>query len=157
MARPPRTKEGRTCFLFCFGGGNGGDEKKVSFFRFVSVRFFLFLSKKKNLLPSHHHGVAQLVRGLERRVLARHHRAGRLLDVELPQQLVPQVAVLGRVDRLGLRAPDAHVPFARGRRDRVRLEVLGERRRELERGLPSELDDDAVGAALLDDVEDVLD
>jgi len=128
---------------------------KNFFFKFEKERkktsaFF----QKKNL--SYHHRVPQRVRGLERRLLRGDHSPGWLLDLQLLQQLVPQVPVLGRVDRFRLRAPDFNQTVARSCRDRVGLEVLGERGGELERGLPSELDDDAVGAALFDDVENVL-
>lgn len=54
-----------------------------------------------------HDGVAQLLGSCHSLSLAGHHVAGRLVNLELCQQIKPLVAVLRTVDGLWLRAPDA--------------------------------------------------
>jgi hypothetical protein len=59
------------------------------------------------------------------------------------EHLLEALAVLGSVDGIGRRADDRHAR---------RLQVA----RELERRLPAELHDHALGLLLVDDLEDVL-
>ena len=67
----------------------------------------------------------------------------RLVEAELVEHLLEKFAVLGALDRFDRGADDRHA---------VGLETGG----EIERRLPAELDDDAVGLLAMADVEHVL-
>lgn len=60
----------------------------------------------------HHDREAQLLGLAQGTGLVCAHAPGRLLDVQLGQNLVPLVTVLGIVDALGLGAPDLHIALA---------------------------------------------
>ena len=68
---------------------------------------------------------------------------GRIGDVELVAYGAEPVAVLGKVDGLGLRAHDVDAGILQGRR-------------QLQRGLPAQRDHHALGLLDVDDIHDVL-
>ncbi len=91
--------------------------------------------------------VADLGGGGDSLVLVRGGAVGRLVEAELVQHLLEELAVLGALDRGDGSADDLRLgPFER----------LFQAGGEVERGLAAELDDDAVGLHAPADVEDVL-
>ena len=108
------------------------------------------------LVVGDHHGApAQHIAGTHQHRIAdaRGHRAGFLhagggavggaRNLQLVEQLAEQLAILGQIDVLGIGADDGHA------------EAL-ERQRQIERRLPAELHDHAIGLFGIDDVEHVL-
>mmetsp|Transcript_894 Transcript_894/g.2080 ORF Transcript_894/g.2080 Transcript_894/m.2080 type:complete len:1014 (-) Transcript_894:28-3069(-) len=105
---------------------------------------------------AHHAGVSQLGGLCQRLLLAGGSAAGGLVNVELGQHLDPLLAVLRRVDGLGLGAPDLDNAIAAGGRDGVGGDVLVQGSRQLERRLATKLHNDAIRALHLHHVEHVL-
>ncbi len=118
-------------------------------------RFAHVLAHHLLVVGDHHGAPAQHVAGPHQHRIAdaRGHRAG-LFDagggavvgagnLQVVEQLAEQLAVFGQVDVFGVGADDRHA------------EAL-QRQRQIERRLPAELHDHAVGLFGIDDVEDVL-
>ena len=97
----------------------------------------------KHVRGPHQHRIADACGHAPGRIQRLRRAPVRAGDVELAQQLAEAHAILGQVDGVGQGAPDRHAG-------------LGQAVRQVERRLPAELDDHAVGLFLVDDVEDIL-
>jgi hypothetical protein len=97
----------------------------------------------EDVARAHEQGEADLVAGLERLADRVRRRVRRGLEAQALQERAEATAVLGQVDGVDARAEQRHAR-------------LREARRELERRLAPELDDDALGPLLLHHREDVL-
>jgi hypothetical protein len=100
-------------------------------------------SAAEHVARAHHDGVADLLGELHGLLGRARGAVGRLAQLELGQELLEALAVLGDVDRVGAGADDRH---AGG----------GEPARQVERRLPAVLHDHAPGLFLVDDLEHVL-
>ncbi len=92
---------------------------------------------------AHHERKAHLARERDGLVLGARGGVGGLLESELPHQRLEALAVLGDVDRIGRGADDGHAGGL-------------QRPRQLERRLPAELHDDALGLLHRQDLEHVF-
>ena len=97
----------------------------------------------EHVARAHEQREADLGRNLSRLLEGCRLTSGRIGDVELVAHGAEPVAVLGKVDGLGLRAHDVDAGFLQGSR-------------QLQRGLPAQRDHHALGLLDVDDVHDIL-